>query len=81
MRIGRIHLPVLIALGVVDARANFFWAIAATRGMLSLVAVIGARYPAVTVLLAVMLLKERPQPVQSVGVVLAIIGVVLISAG
>ena len=31
--------------------------------------------------LAVMLLKERPQRVQGVGVVLAIVGVVLISAG
>ena len=81
LRIGRIHLPALIALGIVDALANFSWAIAATRGMLSLVAVIGALYPAVTVLLAVMLLKERPRLVQSVGVVLAIIGVVLISAG
>ena len=81
LRIGRIHLPALIALGFVDALANFFWAIAATRGMLSLVSVIGALYPAVTVLLAVMLLKERPQLVQSIGVVLAIVGVVLISAG
>ena len=81
LRIGRIHLPALIALGFVDALANFSWAIAATRGMLSLVSVIGALYPAVTVLLAVMLLKERPRRVQGVGVILAIVGVVLISAG
>lgn len=81
LRLERFHLPALIALGFVDALANFSWAIAATRGMLSLVAVIGALYPAVTVLLAVVLLKERPQRVQGVGVILAIVGVVLISAG
>jgi uncharacterized membrane protein len=71
----------LIALGLVDALASISWAIATTQGLLSLVAVIGSLYPAVTVLLAVMLLNERPQFVQAIGVILAIIGVVLISAG
>jgi uncharacterized membrane protein len=74
-------LPVLIALGFVDALASISWAVATTQGLLSLVAVIGALYPAVTVLLAVVLLKERPQFVQGVGVILAFIGVVFISAG
>jgi len=58
----------LIALGFVDALANCAWAIATTRGMLSLVAVIGALYPAVTVLLAILLLRERPQFLQGIGV-------------
>jgi drug/metabolite transporter (DMT)-like permease len=81
LRIGRIHLPALISLGCIDALATIAWAIATTKGLLSLVAVIGSLYPAVTVLLAVILLKERPQFLQAIGVILAIIGVVLISAG
>ena len=74
-------MPALIALGFVDSLANFAWAVATTLGMLSLVAVIGALYPAVTVLLAILLLRERPQILQGIGVILAIAGVVLISAG
>jgi len=81
LKIGGTHLPALIALGFVDSLANFAWAVATTLGMLSLVAVIGALYPAVTVLLAILLLRERPQILQGIGVILAIAGVVLISAG
>ena len=56
-------------------------AIATTQGLLGLVAVNGSLYPAVTVVLAILILKERPQFAQGIGVSLALIGVVLISAG
>jgi drug/metabolite transporter (DMT)-like permease len=46
VRPGRVHLPAIIALGVLDALAGFAFALATTRGMLGLVAVVGALYPA-----------------------------------
>jgi drug/metabolite transporter (DMT)-like permease len=49
--------------------------------MLSLVSVVGALYPAVTVFLSAIILRERLQKAQTLGVVLAIMGVALISSG
>jgi drug/metabolite transporter (DMT)-like permease len=78
---GRVHLPAIIILGVCDALAGFAYALATTYGMLGLVAVVGALYPAVTVLLSMLIIGERPQPVQFIGVVLALGGIALISTG
>jgi drug/metabolite transporter (DMT)-like permease len=72
----------LVALaGVADITANAFYLMAATRGLLSLVAVLGSLYPATTVLLAVIILGERLAPVRLVGLVLAGVAVVCIAAG
>ena len=81
LRVARIHLPAIVVLGVVDALAGFAYAVATTKGMLSIVSVVGSLYPAVVVLLSVLFLSERPQRLQFVGVILAIAGVVLISSG
>jgi drug/metabolite transporter (DMT)-like permease len=54
---------------------------ATTKGLLSLVSVISALYPAVSVILAAFILKERLRGLQFLGVALAIMGVTLISAG
>jgi drug/metabolite transporter (DMT)-like permease len=48
---------------------------------MSLVSVISSLYPAVSVILAALFLKERLRGLQFFGVVLAILGVALISAG
>ena len=79
LKVGRLHLPGIITLGVVDALAGFAFALATTVGMLSLVAVVGSLYPAVTILLSSVVLKERLLPTQYVGVTLALAGVILIS--
>jgi drug/metabolite transporter (DMT)-like permease len=81
VRVGKIHMPALVVLGICDALAGFAYALATTHGMLGLVAVVGALYPAVTVVLSMLILRERPQPVQFIGVVLAVGGVTFISAG
>jgi len=78
---GKAHLPAIIVLGICDALAGFAYALATTRGMLGLVAVVGALYPAVTVLLSMLILHERPQRTQFIGVLLAVGGVTFISAG
>jgi drug/metabolite transporter (DMT)-like permease len=74
-------LPVLAAVGLADLGANFMFGLATTRGLVSLVSVLGALYPVVTVLLARLVLAERLRPIQTMGVAIALTGVTLISAG
>jgi len=81
MRIGRPHLPGLVVCGTLDSLAGYSFALATSLGLLTIVSVVGALYPAVTVVLSTLVLKERPHPVQVVGVGLALGGVVFISAG
>ena len=63
----------VIASGVVDATANGVFQLAAQRGMLSIVAVVGSLYPVATVVLAWVIIKERLNRVQLTGVVLALL--------
>jgi drug/metabolite transporter (DMT)-like permease len=74
-------LPLLIAVGAGDVGANAAMAVASTRGLLSVVAVLSSLYPAVTVLLARSVHGERLMPVQTGGVVAALAGVALIASG
>jgi drug/metabolite transporter (DMT)-like permease len=71
----------LAVIGLLDTAANTSFAIATTGGLLSLVAVLGGLFPVVTVALAYFLLGERLARPQRIGVVLALVGVPLISAG
>ncbi|MBW2193811.1 MAG: DMT family transporter [Deltaproteobacteria bacterium] len=80
LRIKRFHMPAIMVMGTVDALASVAFALATTMGMLSLVSVVGALYPAITIFLSVLILRERIQKTQIAGVLLAITGVVLISA-
>jgi drug/metabolite transporter (DMT)-like permease len=81
MRIGSELLPVLIAIGCFDVLANSLFAVATNHGLLSLVAVAGSLYSAVTILLARVFLRERLAVPQRAGVVIALTGVALIAAG
>ncbi|MFN8080251.1 MAG: DMT family transporter [Kineosporiaceae bacterium] len=74
-------LPMLAAVGIADGAANLIFSIASTMGLVSVVAVLGSLYPVATVLLARAFLAERLRPVQVVGVVAALGGVAMVSAG
>jgi drug/metabolite transporter (DMT)-like permease len=74
-------LPLLAVIGAGDVGANAAMAVASTRGLLSVVAVLSSLYPAVTVLLARVVHAERLTRVQTVGVVAALAGVTLIASG
>jgi drug/metabolite transporter (DMT)-like permease len=81
MRIERDMYPALLAIGVCDVTANSLFAVATNHGLLSLVAVAGSLYSAVTVFLARIVLGERLGASQQVGVVLALGGVAMIAGG
>jgi drug/metabolite transporter (DMT)-like permease len=67
--------------GIVDAGATMSVAFALQRGSLVLVSVLASLFPAVTVLLARVLLRERIGPVRGFGLVLAGAAVVMMVAG
>lgn len=68
-------------LGLLIILANLLFAEATTRGLLSLVSVIAALFPATTVLLARFVLGERLTAVQRAGGVAILAGVAFIVAG
>lgn len=78
---ARSDLPLLALIGVLDVSANGMFAVASTKGLISLVAVLGALYPLTTITLARLVLGERPDRVAQIGVAAALAGVVLIAAG
>jgi drug/metabolite transporter (DMT)-like permease len=61
--------------------ANALFTLAADRGLLAIVSVLGSVYPVATVILAHVVLGERITRVQRAGVGLAFVGVALVSAG
>lgn len=67
--------------GLADVAANLTFGLASTRGLVSIVAVLGSLYPVVTVLLARVIHAERLGLAQTVGVAGALGGVALIAAG
>lgn len=71
--------PVVLTAGVLDTLGNLFFILAAQRGRLDVAAVLSSLYPAFTVLLARVLLKEHITRTQTVGMLAALISVPLIA--
>jgi drug/metabolite transporter (DMT)-like permease len=79
LRMPRKAWAVAAAAGVGDTLGNVLYAASAGHGLVSLTSVLASLYPVVTVLLAAQLLRERVAPVQRIGIVLTLAGVVLIA--
>ena len=75
------YLPAVFAIGILDGTAALAYTTATTKGLLSLVSVISSLYPVVSIILAAFILKERLRGLKFFGVLLAITGVAIISAG
>ena len=78
-RVDRADLGVIVPAGLCDAGANALFVLASRAGALSVVGVISSLYPASTVLLAAVVLKERITRPQAAGLALAAAGVVLLA--
>jgi drug/metabolite transporter (DMT)-like permease len=78
---GPENLVPLVVVGLLDVGANALYALATVEGLLSVVSVLGSLYPAITVVLAHLVLGERVAPLQRAGVATVLGGVVLIAAG
>jgi drug/metabolite transporter (DMT)-like permease len=71
--------PSLVSCGVFDSLGNFLFVYAATRGRLDVAAVLSSLYPASTLILARVILKERIARLQAFGIALALASVALIA--
>jgi drug/metabolite transporter (DMT)-like permease len=71
--------PLIASVGIVDMAGTACFIFATSQGALSLAAVVSSQYPAVTTLLARVVLKQHLGPAQIAGIVAALAGIALIS--
>jgi len=71
-------VAVAAVVGVVDVTGNFAYAAASAKGELSVVSLISAAYPAVTVVLAVLVLREPITVLRASGLAATVLGLGLI---
>jgi drug/metabolite transporter (DMT)-like permease len=81
LKLGGGDVRTLVAIGLLEMGANGLFALATTKGLVSVVSVLASLYPVVTVALAQLFLGERIHRLQQSGVVLVLVAVGLISAG
>jgi len=73
-------VPLIVLAGVLDALGNVLFVFAAHSGRLDIAAILSSLYPAATVGLSVLVLRERVTRIQALGVLLVLLAVPVISA-
>jgi drug/metabolite transporter (DMT)-like permease len=79
LRLGR-GFTVAVLAGVLDMGANIAFLLASRIGLLTVAAVVTSLYPGPTVILALLVFREKMGAARVAGLVLALVGVALISA-
>lgn len=72
--------PLVALTGVLDAVGNAFFVLAAHSGRLDIAAILSSLYPAATVVLAALILRERVTRIQGIGILLVLVAIPMISA-
>jgi drug/metabolite transporter (DMT)-like permease len=80
LRPGRTGFSIALLSGALDMGANIAFLLASRIGLLSVTAVVTSLYPGPTVLLAMLVFRERLTAPRVLGLALALAGVALISA-
>ena len=80
-RVAPSALPAISAVGFADMGANILFVLATRAGFLSTVSVITSLYPAPTVLMARIVLKERLPASRIAGLAFALAGIALLARG
>jgi drug/metabolite transporter (DMT)-like permease len=75
----RSFISIGLIAGALDTLGNVFYVLAARAGRLDIAAMVAALFPAVTILLAALLLRERPSHRQIAGIGVALAAVVMLS--
>lgn len=77
--VSRNAWPLILLNGSLDITGNGFYILASQIGRLDVSAVLSSLYPAATVLLAAILLKERVARSQGIGILLALIAIIFLT--
>ena len=72
-------VPLIVACGIADAVANVLILVGLRMGDLTVMSVLAALYPAGTIALAAVVLRERIAPVQWVGLALALVAAAILA--
>lgn len=78
-QVSRDAWPLIILNGFLDIAGNGFYILASQIGRLDVAAVLSSLYPATTVLLAAILLKERVARSQAIGILLALTAILFLT--
>ena len=81
VRIPRPVRPAILAIAVADMSGNSFYVLATQTGRLDIAAVLSSLYPVVTVILAVLILREHVSRRHAIGIAAAALAIAMIAAG
>lgn len=71
-------IPIVVLTGILDAAGTVFFLLSSTFGRLDVATILSSLYPASTVILSRLILREQISALQKLGVVLALTAIVLI---